>query len=338
MELGVMKPARGAKLHGIEAARGVAAVLVVLLHVGSILASPKQHGELVFGGFFLFGRAGVDFFFVLSGFIISHVHANDVGQPGRFLPYWRKRLWRIFPIYWVVTLGYQALLFVSPTQLRAEQDWVHVLASWALFPEAAAPILEVGWSLRHEMLFYALFGLSLLNRTLGRVVLAAWGLGIAWNVAVTLATGAPWFTGAWQIVAFRVFNLEFFFGIAAAAALRRGVWRPGSLAALGIALFLVNGVLESWGPRVPGEWPPRHVAYAVTAALAIYGLAGLDIGGRGMAPGWLVRLGTASYSIYLIHVPVAVVLAYAIRPGVARSRWRPPMPPSWGARCWAAWR
>ncbi len=301
------------RLNGVEAARGVAALLVVMFHVTSILSIPSTYGRVAFDGLFNFGRAGVDFFFVLSGFIIAYVHAGDIGRPDRIPTYARRRLWRIYPLYWLTSLAFQALLLVSPRADGADRDWPHILMGWALVPESAAPVLEVGWSLRHELLFYALFGLMLLHRRAGQAALAVWAAGIVWNAVYMMGTGTWFFTGALHIVVFRVFNIEFFFGLAVAHLVRsRPPWRPTLLLACGTVIFLATGLAESFGPRAV-EWPPRHIAYALGAALVLYGLATLDRAGRSRVPAWMVAVGRASYSIYLVHVLVALVLGYGVR-------------------------
>ena len=87
------------RLLSVEAARGAAAVLVLLVHSSAMLAAPKYFGEMPFYGLFKFGHAGVDFFFVLSGFIIFHVHRTDLGNPARLGKYLARRFVRIFPTY-----------------------------------------------------------------------------------------------------------------------------------------------------------------------------------------------------------------------------------------------
>ncbi|MFX8653275.1 acyltransferase family protein, partial [Acinetobacter baumannii] len=54
-----------------------------------------------FSSIFLWGRWGVCFFFVLSGFIIAHVHWKDLGSPDRVSGFLWRRLVRIFPTYWL---------------------------------------------------------------------------------------------------------------------------------------------------------------------------------------------------------------------------------------------
>lgn len=303
------------KLQGVEAARGIAALLVVLLHASGFLSDPKDFGVQVFGGAMLFGRAGVDFFFVLSGFIITYVHANDLGRPAVFGLFWRKRLLRIYPTYWVVLAIYGALLAVSPTADRSEREPFHILASILLLPEQVAyPILGVAWSLRHEMLFYALFSLAVLHRKLGLAVLGAWLALIVFNLTWAMAMGRPYFTGIAGGTLFRVFNVQFFFGIAVALLIvRYKPWQPWAMLLAGVAIFFVNGMFESFGPRIQHEWPPRHLAYALGGAMAIYGLAALDRVRALHVPKPLLELGAASYSMYLIHGTALLILQQLLR-------------------------
>ena len=101
------------KLLGIEAARGLAALLVVTRHCTQMLSGARYFGALPLGGLFVFGHAGVDFFFVLSGFIIAYIHAGDLGRPERFGGYASKRVIRIYPTYWVALAIMGALLVVA---------------------------------------------------------------------------------------------------------------------------------------------------------------------------------------------------------------------------------
>jgi peptidoglycan/LPS O-acetylase OafA/YrhL len=307
------KPA--GKLNGVDALRGLAAILVVTLHTTHTLAGPKDFGHEPFHGLFGFGRAGVDFFFVLSGFIITYVHFGDIGRPGTFGSFWYKRLLRIYPTYWAVTALFCLLLFISPSPDRLEQVPSHIVASFLLYQERLEPILGVGWSLRHELLFYGLFGLLLLSRRVGLLVLALWGLGIILNGGAQLIDGTPFFAGTiYGRIVFRVFNGQFFFGIATAYVVRRGLWwHPGALAAIGAAGFLSIGMWESFGTAPMFEWPLRTLGYATCSSLILYGIATLDKAGRTRVPALALRFGAASYSIYLTHLPTVLVLEYGLR-------------------------
>ena len=302
------------RLLGVEAARGIAALLVVLVHTTDILAEPRDFGRMPLAGLFRFGHAGVDFFFVLSGFIITYVHYGDIGHRNRLGGYAWKRFARIYPTYWVVTAILGAILVFFPTRERTEQHLSTIFMSLTLLPSLQLPILGVAWTLRHELLFYTVFAVLFLNRRLGMAVLALWGLLIGGNIATTWITGTPYFTGLADDLVFRIFNIEFFFGIAVAWLARaRAPWRPHMLLVLGIVVFFGNGVLESWGPERPMEWPPRQLAYAVGAALTLYGLVDAERLGRLRVPAPLVTMGTASYSIYLLHIIVVMILQQIFR-------------------------
>jgi peptidoglycan/LPS O-acetylase OafA/YrhL len=84
-------------LDAIQFARAVAAILVVLYHANRMLV--LYIGQSTLGAQFVFGESGVDFFFVLSGFIIFYVHGDDLGRPDRLGRYLWRRFSRIYPIY-----------------------------------------------------------------------------------------------------------------------------------------------------------------------------------------------------------------------------------------------
>jgi len=312
---GFVLPLQTSKLQGIEAARGVAAILVVLRHSSAILSEPASYGIAAFAGLFAFGRAGVEFFFVLSGFIIAYVHAGDIGRPAGFLPFWRKRVLRVYPPYWIATAALCLLLVVSPTRGLAERDPLHIVLSLLLLPESQEPILGVGWSLRHELLFYLLFSLAVLHRLAGAVLLACWGSAVVGAAVYSAWTGERLAGGALSGLVLRVFNLEFFFGLAVAwFVLRCAPWRPVAVLVTGALLFLANGIMESFAPGVQPEQLGLTLVYALASSMVLYGLAVLDRAKVARVPRVLVQLGGASYSIYLVHIIVILILGFALRP------------------------
>jgi len=94
------------RLHGkigtLEVGRGIAAFLVVLDDAGYLVAENRYFGQDAFGGLLLDGHVGVDFFFVLSGFIIATVHLPDIGDRTRLGHYAGRRFFRIMPPYWMI--------------------------------------------------------------------------------------------------------------------------------------------------------------------------------------------------------------------------------------------
>ena len=147
-------------------------MLVVFYHAGRLISLPQYYDYIPLGNVFGFGHAGVDFFFVLSGFIITHVHRRDLGRPAALGRFCARRFVRIYPLYWVVSAIVIGLALFSP-------DWAtrlqpsYIIASLLLLPHGQDPLLGVGWTLEHEMLFYLAFAAAIASRRLGFVLMAA---------------------------------------------------------------------------------------------------------------------------------------------------------------------
>lgn len=292
----VAAPARRQTLQGIQAARGIAAILVVLYHGGRMLSLPQYVGYVPLHKIFGFGHAGVDFFFVLSGFIISYVHHADIGRPRRLAHYAFQRLTRIYPIYWVATAIVIAGTFLS-------HDWaarlrpLHVAASLVLIPHGEEPVLGVAWTLEHEMLFYLAFGLAILSRRLGQALLVACLLLMALVVVDPPSNAAVVFLGS-------LYHLQFLMGIVVARlVLRWHLPAPRQLACAGICVFIAAGAAEDTGLIVTAG-PVSMLLFGSASTLAIAGLATAERRGIMAVGRFGVLLGAASYAIYLIHVPV----------------------------------
>jgi peptidoglycan/LPS O-acetylase OafA/YrhL len=136
-------------LNSLQACRATAAILVVLFHAsGSIFALPKYFSHKPFGLLFDFGFAGVDFFFVLSGFIMMHIHAKDIGQPRAFGSYLWKRFSRIYPIHWIVLAAILPVFYLIPHfEVGQERDPGVIFRSVFLVPNSDIQlVLSVAWT------------------------------------------------------------------------------------------------------------------------------------------------------------------------------------------------
>ncbi len=279
------------KLAGIEALRGVAAIVVVLYHAARHLkqalnvSAPAAATQ--------FGHAGVDLFFVLSGFIILMVHRKDLGQPQRWPRFAVKRFRRVMPTYWV------ALAITVGLACAAGHGWPpawRLLCSASLAPVRSPPLLSLAWTLQFEIMFYALFSVMILHRRAGLAVIGVWGAGILLQAAGVLPFGA-----ALRGPVFDIFNTGFFLGLAAAALLWRGtVPAPRLVFAAGVALFATAALAEDAGV-LQGYAPVARLAYGVPSALMVLGVVEQDRTGRVHVARWLRMLGEASYSIYLFQ-------------------------------------
>ncbi|MBL1209499.1 acyltransferase [Geminocystis sp. GBBB08] len=142
----------------IQAFRGLAAILVVTRH--ATLISQDKFGQDFMGGIFAQGGIGVDFFFVLSGFIMLLIHFKDLGQSKKVTSFAIKRLIRIYPIYWIITILCLPFFFLSISEEKSfNGDWGYIINSFLLIPQEKLPLLSPGWTLTHELYFYILVAL-----------------------------------------------------------------------------------------------------------------------------------------------------------------------------------
>lgn len=302
------------KLSGVEASRGVAAVLVVLYHAA--LHIEAHVGGRIAYGIAHFGHAGVDFFFVLSGFIISFVHHRDIGKPRRLAHYAQRRFTRVFPFYWIVLVYYladQALFHRD--ELPGAADMVF---NFLLLPHAREPIVGGAWTLVFEVLFYMVIAVAICSRRLGALLLVAWALIIALG-----ASGYEWGAGLSLLSALSApFCLEFFLGIGAAyVLLTRKVPHSGVIALAGIVAFGLAGIAEVVGALNGFGWTAR-VVYGGCSVLIVLGLVERERLGRIKVPRVMALLGQASYSVYLVHlIAIGIAFKYLARLIVFTTTW-----------------
>lgn len=292
---------QNSKLDGLQAGRAIAALMVVAFHANVFILPAKMYDGTTAGAAFNMGYAGVEFFFVLSGFIMYFVHARHFGQVDRAGTFLRRRALRIYPLYWSilgVVLLVDALTMFGPAQ---PWSWAEGLASIFLIPTADFPIMRIAWTLMHEMLFYLVFASLILARVGGTWVFGLWMLGCI----VLPFIGVP--SGPFSVI-FSAYNLLFAFGMVAAWGFRR-LTTAGALCLLGLGfgMFAGIGLSEALG-GVVWDQASRTWGYGIGAAMMTAALAT----GIARPPRWLVFLGDASYSIYLIHLPVMSALAFLL--------------------------
>lgn len=286
-------PAMRGKLPGIEAGRGVAAALVVLYHTSNHMGRNLGHAPL--HGVAQFGHAGVDFFFVLSGFIIFFIHRGDLGRPDRFAHFAERRFTRVFPLYWCVLLLGLAIGLAAHASLPAPLGTV--LYNLTLLPTTDEPLVGVAWTLQHELMFYAIFAVAVLWKRAGVVLMAAWFFAIVLHAVA----GLPEVAGPFANRLLSLFNIQFFFGMFAAWLVAGGrLVRTKAALVAGIVSFAGTGIVEDCG-WLDGYGHAARIGYGLSAMLLVIGLASVRLGEGAWSRGFAV-LGTASYSIYLVHL------------------------------------
>ena len=284
-------------LLSIQYLRAIAALAVVAYHAGQWITAPVA-----------VGAAGVDVFFVISGFVMWITTDGRTVSPWRFL---RRRAERVIPLYWTATLALAVVATLAPGVFPhvTPQAW-HIARSLLFIPHgnpegAGFPLLAVGWTLDYEALFYLVFAALLLTPQAGRLtrlalaLAALSALGLAYPAAYTLL--------------FNPMLMQFAAGAAIGRLwILRALPGPGAgagLIALGLALLGAGHVLG-----VVPESLLRPAAWGAPAALLVIGAVSLEAAGR--LPRWaaLARLGDASFSIYLIHHPLMALFNRIIGP------------------------
>jgi len=288
---------RATPLDSIRALRGIAVLLVLFSHMVSVEA--KYAGDQILGSWGFAGFAGVDLFFVISGFIMVYVTQsvpNDVGSSWRFL---LARSLRIYPLYWLVSLAVLLVWWQAPHLVFASEPKApDLLRSFLLLPDVRDPLLPVGWTLIHEMYFYVVFaGLLLLKRNWLPIGLLAWALIIGVGYWQTGSAAPPF-----AKLVFSPLSFEFLGGTIAAFAYVH--WRGQNwqmVLVIGAGLFVLGlGYFAVLGPE---QWSAleRALVFAPSASLLMYGLVGMESAGRGFSS-ILIWIGDQSYALYLTHL------------------------------------
>lgn len=285
-------------IHGIQYLRALAALGVVLFH-----AAERT------GHHFAIGAAGVDVFFVISGFIMWVISDRRPVAPLAFL---KERLRRIAPVYWLATMvmigGGIAGLF--PNLILSLE---HVVASLLFIPARSPssgeiwPVLVQGWTLNFEMFFYVVFAASLMlprHRRLPAmaavfVSLVLLGLAIDTENALFLTYTRP-------------VILEFVAGMIVAE-----FWLRGRIAGPRFGIVLVVSAFLGFAALAVLRLPFDERVLGPLAVMLVVGALALE------SDGWFRKwalptlLGDASYSIYLWHTfAISVVVKAAAMVGL----------------------
>ncbi len=287
------------RLGSLQALRAVAALGVVLFHLLPWEGKYLPGAAIVPSGFNA-GRAGVDLFFCLSGFIVCWTTQGDPGgtaAAGRFL---LRRASRIYPVYWVFCVPLVIAALLHAAELHRVGGVPGIAAALLLLPSAAPPLLLVSWTLVFELYFYTAYAALLAARVrpahrAGALLLwAVFAAGL--GVLLHLGHGAPWLGTALSPL-----GLEFMAG-GIAATICRGVVAPRralASGAAGLALAFASLASYAWLFAHPLV---RMAAFGLAGALLLVAAVGAEPWARRYLPRLVTHLGDASYALYLSHL------------------------------------
>lgn len=277
----------------IQILRGFAAIGVVIAHA----AADLDRFGVTSGrsSFFDLGGAGVDLFFIISGFVMVYASEPLFGSFRGATTFFAYRLIRIVPLYWLVTTFYLAVALLMPRLGGTLYPLKTIATSFLFIPYARPdgimqPVLGQGWTLNYEMFFYVIFAIAVLLPRRGAVVLSSTAIVlvvIVGRLFVLPATASYWADPI---------TCEFVLGMLLGLAYRKGVkLRPSLCAALvsgGIILLALGGYLEN---------SHRALTSGVPAAIVVAGATFGRFSLRSSLWKGLVILGDASYALYLLH-------------------------------------
>lgn len=280
---------------GIQALRALAAVMVVVFHATGIWSQQLASDNHCL--YWNSGAAGVDLFFVISGFVMA---LSCLGRPDlSAASFMRSRIIRIVPMYWLVTAFFVVRSYlpghVSDVAITAHS----ILASLLFIPfrnslGAVQPIVIVGWTLCFEMFFYGLIAVALLFRV-GIVRFVAPAIIILTIAGFFLPHGATAITDLMNPILLE-FLAGFLLGRATLSGFRINAYLSALLGIVGLAAILHFTFTA-------GDLPIyRPIKWGIPALLIVQTAVMLE--GRIMIPAWVLGMGGASYSLYLTHLIV----------------------------------
>jgi len=312
-----------ARSDSLEVLRGSAALLVFFFHCIQFWPdAPRGLLALVHQG-----NVGVDLFLVISGYVTttSLLGLRATGRADADREYWKRRLARIFPLYWLTTVAYVLVVPGGFHPLAGPDGWFQALTHLVLihgwFPSTAISLNSVTWTLTLEA---GLYGLGWLALTLFRVERRL----VLWTVVVFAMVFA------WRTVVFTTVDLPlrfhyamqvfgacdgFWLGLVCAVAVHRGTFVPSRLSAATKWLLLAGGLLgaHALATAIDGLdhgrfWSSPWCVIPLRSGFAVVFTALLIVVIAARRVPWclrpLVLAGTWSYGIYLWHLPVILLL------------------------------
>lgn len=272
----------------VQVLRGLAALMVVFYHIQSTMGFDETP---VLSG-------GVDLFFVISGFVMVVATQGRRHDPLGFIG---QRLARIVPLYWVATAILVAIVVVGGIRPVDPANLLKSLFFVAYYDDLSGlvqPVLNVGWTLNLEIVFYLVFAATMLLPVYVQV--AAIGTLFAVAVGARVVLDPP----VESVLFFYTtpMLLEFVAG-AVLGALASQIRRVPIVAGYGLmAVGVCAAIALGFRPELP-----RSISQGLPSVLLLAGavIAEPRFRARGMV--WPKLLGDSSYSLYLMHPIVLLV-------------------------------
>lgn len=280
------------KLSLVQIARALAILFVLLGHANTLF---YNHFKYQWFNVSEWGRTGgVDFFFVVSGFMIYYLYSKRIGKRDKAKEFLLKRVLRIYPLYWIFTAAALFMFIIFP-QLGDghEKNPLVILKSIFLLP--VDPILVVTWSLSHVVLFYLVFTFAIVKPNITKPLVGVW---ILFSLLVSFKV--PGFS-EFHYFLFSFNNIEILCGcLIAYLILNFKMKYPILITLTGFLL-----VISVWINNIYNGLNDITIyLYCLSSMLIMLGISSIDLQKETKTPKLFQFLGDASYSIYISHGPL----------------------------------
>ena len=295
------------RFNSLQAIRGVAASIVVAMHLMEFTASHSNVAWVYLVAAWLrnVGYIGVDLFFVLSGIVITKVAIKSASHnPKSSLVFLLHRAFRVLPLFWLTLI----VMLAIPTMPGVDNSLQTFLLKPSSIILLRAPVAHpVTWTLTYEVQFYIVTAaLMLFGRNSARVFV----IWIAAEVVLVLVSYAGIIP---RIPITDALALEFSMGVLIGLF---GVRLQNPWPVATILIAAAAGIVTGWflgASWVSINTPVRTIVWGLPSATAIWSVMSLEQTGVSF-PRWLTGLGDISYSIYMWHLAcIAIVNAVFVR-------------------------
>lgn len=277
-------------IKSIQYLRGIAAVLVVLFHASNALMTHFTQGAK---NYFTWGEAGVDLFFIISGFIMVYITYNkDISFKNFFL----KRIIRIYPVFWVYATIALIIFLINPNMInRSTAMPTLILPSYLLIPYTEfTNLVQVAWTLVYEVHFYLIFGLCLFFTNKFRYIAA--GIFLSLLAISSLINYDAYYL---KFVSNPII-LEFLLGMIVYFIIFRKSTKDLIILTILFLISLLTIYLnDQQAMRIIKYGIPSFVFMLVVVYLDSIRMLGV---GNSIFSKFLTLLGDSSYSLYLSHI------------------------------------
>jgi len=281
----------------IQIYRGIAALMVVFHHVFNSFEYFQKLDYPTLGRIAGYCKHGVDFFFVLSGFIISYTSYSKNGNSIQIVNYIKNRIIRIYIPYLPISLVMILLYYFLPNISESSRE-ISLLTSLTLFPHGT-PALSVAWTLTFEILFYFLFILFFISKKLWDIFIVIWVIIILFfnYISNDLIQNLE---SPFLILILSKYNLEFILGYLLTVLLKNQVLKSQNLLMILSILSFIFVLLDFNYHFFDFS---TNLIFSLFCMIIIY-FSIYDNKFVFSKTNLLMMAGNATYSIYLVHNPL----------------------------------